>query len=123
MSFSYWGLLLLVLHKTVHRTSVVVSAVPRERRRVISLELLAAPQDAVGLLCFRGLLLVRVQLLVCQVLSCQAFFQSVSPQHVLLHRVIPCQVQHIIVFAFAGLHEVPQPVWVPLNMHTPTPEC
>lgn len=91
----------------------MVSTVPRERG-IISLEVLPAPQDAIGLLCFRGLLLAHVQDLVCQVLSCQAVLQQVGPQPVLLHRVVMRQVQHFVI-AFAGLHEVPHPVWVPLN--------
>lgn len=79
VSFSYWNFLVLVLHKTVHRVSVVVSAVPRERRRIISLEMLAVPQDAFGFLCFRTLLLVHVQLLVSPGPLLPSFFSVGQP--------------------------------------------
>jgi len=75
--------------------------------------------------CSQGALLAHVQLGVhqeSQVLFSKAVFQPFGPQHVLVHGVIPPQVQGLA-FPFADLQRTPvhpflQPVWVPLNGST-----
>ena len=67
-----------------------------------------AAQGAVGFVCFKGTLLVCAQLLVhqdLQVLLCQAAFQTVGPQHILVPEVVPPQGQGFALL-LAELHEV-----------------
>ena len=72
-------------------------------------------------LCGEGTLLAYVQLVHQdhQGLFCKAAFQPFGPQPILVHEVIPLQVQDFV-FSFDGLHEIPvspflQPVEVPLD--------
>lgn len=83
----------------------------------------SAAQEAAGIPCCKGTLLAHAQPCVCHhakvLFCCQAASQTLGPQLLLVHGVIPAQVQDFVL-AFAELYEVPvctflQPANVPLT--------
>ncbi|KAK4811113.1 LOW QUALITY PROTEIN: hypothetical protein QYF61_016399 [Mycteria americana] len=96
--------------------------IDRNKDRLIS-EAKSVHATSFGILCHKGTLLAHIQLSIhqdTQVFFCKAAFQLVGPQPVLVHGIIPPQVQDLAL-PLVELHEVPpiSPlVEVPLNVST-----